>query len=125
MNPFKKNNKSYPRREDQGNTHASGSDTDKPADKPLVRAFIRDYVPAMNQEDPGTTNLTLRELRTIFCAYQSPTGFDPLDKILNQLENNGFTIQKRNFENEFVLPVRETTLLRDTGVRKLPMPENN
>lgn len=90
-----------------------------------MRAFVRDYVPVMNQEDPDTINMTLNELRYTFCAFQSPTGFDPLKKILNQLDKNGFSLQTRNYKNEFVLPVRRATLLRETGVRTLPMPDNN
>ena len=125
MRPFERKKQPYRRNSDPEDGVQTGSESDKPADDPLVRAFGRDYVPAMNQEDPETINMTLNDLRHTFNAFQSPTGFDPLKKILNQLDQNGFQIQTRNFKDEFVLPVRRSTLLRNTGVRNLPLPENN
>lgn len=125
MRPFGRKKQPYGRNQDPDNNPQSGNEPDKPADDPLVRAFVRDYTPAMNQEDPGTINMSLNDLRHTFNAFQSPTGFDPLKKILNQLDQNGFQIQIRNHKDEFVLPVRRATLLRETGVKTLPMPENN
>lgn len=125
MTSFGRKKQPYRKNSNLGNNPQTGNDLDKPADDPLVRVFVRDYTPAMNQEDPDTINMTLNDLRHTFCAYPSPTGFDPLKKILNQLDQNGFTLQTRNFKNEFVLPVRRATLLRETGLRTLPMPENN
>ena len=121
MRPFERKKQPYRRNSDPEDGVQTGSESDKLADDPLVR----DYVPAMNQEDPETINMTLNDLRHTFNAFQSPTGFDPLKKILNQLDQNGFQIQTRNFKDEFVLPVRRSTLLRNTGVRNLPLPENN
>lgn len=125
MKPFGRKNEPYRKKTDTEDGPPTGNESDKPADDPLVRAFVRDYVPAMNQEDPETINMTLNDLRHTFNAFQSPTGFDPLKKILNQLDQNGFQIQTRNFKDEFVLPVRKATLMRKTGVRNLPLPENN
>lgn len=119
MRPFGR--KKQPYKGDDG----TGNKPDKPADDPLVRAFVRDYVPAMNQEDPETINMTLSDLRRTFNAFPSVNGFDPLKRILNQLDQNGFPLQMRNFKDEFVLPVRRATLLRETGLRNLPLPENN
>lgn len=106
----------------------SGDNTDsgnKPTEDPRVRAFVRDYAPIVNQEDPEAVNFTQPELRQLFNAYMSANGFDPMIKILNQLEDHGFSLQARLYKNEFVLPVKRTIALSGEGLRRLSMPENN
>lgn len=97
----------------------------RPTEDPRVRAFIRDYAPIVNQEDPEAVNFTQPELRQLFNAYMSANGFDPMIKILNQLEDHGFSLQARLYKNEFVLPVKRTMLISGESLRRLAMPENN
>lgn len=100
-------------------------DTDyKPTEDPRVRAFVRDYAPIVNQDDPEAVNFTQSELRRLFNAYMSANGFDPMIKILNQLEDHGFSLQARLYEDEFVLPAKRAMALSGP-VRRLPMPDNN
>lgn len=111
----------YPKKDES----AANSETDpKPTEDPRVRAFVRDYAPIVNQEDPDAINFTQPELRQLFSAYISANGFDPMIKILNQLEGHGFTLQTRFYKNEFVMPVKRLMVLSGP-VRRLSMPENN
>ena len=79
---------------------------------PRVRAFIKSFKPSLNQLDANAEKLRITELRKFFNAYvASQSGFDPLVKILNQLEREGFSLEVDELSNEFVLPcVRIRTL---------------
>lgn len=85
--------------------------TDKPVketkDDPRVRAFVRAFAPCVSQEHEDAECLSIIELRKFFNAYvATQSGFDPLVKILNQLEEHGFTLEVDEFRNEMVLPCR-------------------
>lgn len=111
----------YPKKDEP----AANSEADpKPTEDPRVRAFVRDYAPIVNQDDPDAINFTQPELRQLFNAYISANGFDPMIKILNQLEGHGFMLQTRFYKNEFVMPVKRAMVLSGP-VRRLSMPENN
>lgn len=76
-------------------------------DDPRVRAFVRAFAPSVSQENNGEEGLTILELRKFFNVYPSAqTGFDPLVKILNQLEQHGFSMEVSDYRNELVLPCR-------------------
>lgn len=79
---------------------------DKNADyDPRVRAFIKSFKPSLNQQSERSENMRITELRKFFNAYvASQSGFDPLVKILNQLEREGFFLEVDQLSNEFVLP---------------------
>lgn len=94
-------------------------------DDPRVRAFVRDFTPAINQDDPDTKIFTQPELRKLFNAYQSAAGFDPLVKILNQLDNHGFHLQMRAYKDELVIVVKRMISIYAQEAVKLPLPENN
>lgn len=72
---------------------------------PRVRAFVKSFKPALDQQDEKSENLRITELRKFFNAYvASQSGFDPLVKILNQLEKEGFFLEVAQLSNDFVLP---------------------
>lgn len=82
---------------------------------PRVRSFVRNYEPCINQTDPEVILLTHSKLRYMFNAYPSQTGYDPLIRILNQLENEGFQMDVALGKDEFVLPVKKKIILNMLG----------
>lgn len=92
-------------------TDSDNTLTDKPVkenkDDPRVRAFVRSFAPSVSQIDEDTECLSIIDLRKFFNAYIAlQSGFDPLVKILNQLEEHGFTLEVDDYKNEMVLPCR-------------------
>lgn len=91
--------------------------SEKSPDDPRVRAFVRCYSPVVNLNDPDAILMTQPQMRSFFNAYQTANGYDPMVKILNQLENNGFELQANPFKDELILPVKRIRFCLTSGVR--------
>ena len=51
--------------------------------------------------------MTQQQLRNMFQAYPSDSGYDPLIRILNQLDNSGYSLDILIGKDEFILPVKK------------------
>lgn len=80
-------------------------------DDPRVRAFMRCYTYSMVQEGDGIVSFTINDLRKFFGAFISVSGFDPLEKLLKQLEANGYPLECDKYENRLVLSVKRVSFI--------------
>lgn len=78
---------------------------------PRVRAFMRCYTYCMDQDSESTVTFTINDLRKFFGAFISVIGFDPLEKLLKQLEANGYSLECDKYENRLILCVKRTSFL--------------
>ncbi len=115
-NRFNKQRKSEPFRR-QDNPEDMNTGNEKSPDDPRVRAFVRSYAPIVNIEDPAATSFTQPQLRSLFNAYQTANGYDPMVKILNQLENHGFELQANPYKDELILPVKRIKYCLTSGMK--------
>lgn len=122
-NKFNRQNRDGSFRQQNGQEQVD--DSNGKMDDPRVRAFVRDYTPIVNQNDPDAIIFNLPGLRQMFNAYPTANGFDPLKMILNQLDKNNFQLQANWYKEELILPVKKTMLITNQMVRSLPMPDNN
>ena len=74
---------------------------------PRVNVFLRHYEYSPDQTDPMTICMTQQQLRNMFQAYPSDSGYDPLIRILNQLDNSGYSLDILIGKDEFILPVKK------------------
>lgn len=109
----------------QSNGQEQVDDPNSKLDDPRVRAFVRDYTPVIDQDDPDAIIFNLSGLRQMFNAYPTANGFDPLKMILNQLDNNNFQLQANWYKEELILPVKKVMVITNQAARGLPMPNNN
>lgn len=122
-NKFNRQNRQESSR--QQNTSEPMDEQSGKMDDPRVRAFIRNYAPIVNQDDPDAIILNLPRLRQFFNAYPAANGFDPMKMILNQLEKNNFPLQADWHKDELILVVKRVMIFINQPANILPMPENN
>lgn len=122
-NKFNRQNRQESSR--QQNTSEPMDEQSGKMDDPRVRAFIRNYAPIVNQDDPDAIILNLPRLRQFFNAYPTANGFDPMKMILNQLEKNDFPLQADWHKDELILVVKRVMIFINQPANILPMPENN
>lgn len=101
----------------QDNPDDTNPGCEKSPDDPRVRAFVRCYSPVVNVNDPDAILMTQPQMRSFFNAYQTANGYDPMVKILNQLENNGFELQAHPFKDELIVPVRRIKFCLTSGIK--------
>lgn len=100
--------------------------TEQNQSAPRVRAFVRSYAPIVNHDDPDAILFNLQQLRQMFSAYMPQAATrDPLDWVLNQLDQEGFELTADWYKDELVLAVKRVMIFDGRQMKGLPEPDKN